>query len=433
MPRSSVAPTRFVSDLVVDELVGRARIALPISVASGTVPSRRYAIGLWLLFFLFAFRVVAQPLALVVHSAVLPPFESWHSAALPYGVLLASQIAILVALGWTAWRFTVGDVDATPCIGHAGARIGRPCISLTMVVRLVLGAHGARPPALVCESPPNGVSPGSRGVPAALWAFPLRPWKERRRTDNADLVTRLVQTASVPALPGRDDDDVRALRRCCEAQGASLVVSTYVPVLLAAAMVTLLELKFPHRSEWRPPVSEVKTDLGFMTIVQLAFPPLMGFVFTYALIAPARALNLPISALWPHAWPIWIQALLMVLAVDFLRYWLHRAAHQNDTLWRLHSVHHSVEQLYWLNTARFHLLEKAHADDARQPAVPADGGGANGARALLRRVRDQRILSALQHRAPLRRPQLHRRQRRNAPVASLAGFRANRTPTTATP
>jgi ornithine lipid hydroxylase len=28
-------------------------------------------------------------------------------------------------------------------------------------------------------------------------------------------------------------------------------------------------------------------------------------------------------------------------------------------LWRLHSVHHSVEQLSWLNTARFHLLEKA--------------------------------------------------------------------------
>ena len=124
-------------------------------------------------------------------------------------------------------------------------------------------------------------------------------------------------------------------------------------------MVTLLELKFPHRAEWRPPVSEVKTDLGFMTIVQLAFPPLMGFVFTYALIEPARALNLPISALWPHGWPIWVQALLMILTVDFLRYWLHRAAHQNDTLWRLHSVHHSVEQMYWLNTARFHLIEKA--------------------------------------------------------------------------
>ena len=142
-------------------------------------------------------------------------------------------------------------------------------------------------------------------------------------------------------------------------QGAPLVISTYVPVLFAAAVVTILELRFPHRAEWRPPVSEIKTDLEFMTIVQLAFPPLVGFLFVYALIAPARALNLPIAAIWPHAWPIWIQALLMILVVDFLRYWLHRAAHRNDILWRLHSVHHSVEQMYWLNTARFHLIEKA--------------------------------------------------------------------------
>ena len=130
-------------------------------------------------------------------------------------------------------------------------------------------------------------------------------------------------------------------------------------MLATAALVTALESAFPHRAEWRPPTGEVRTDLTFMVVVQLAFPPLMGFLFTYALIKPAAALNLPISRLWPHAWPIWIQAVLMVLVVDFLRYWLHRASHQNDTLWRLHSVHHSVEQLYWLNTARFHPLEKA--------------------------------------------------------------------------
>ena len=142
-------------------------------------------------------------------------------------------------------------------------------------------------------------------------------------------------------------------------EGVSLILSTYIPVLLTAALVTLLELTVPHRIEWRPAPGEVGTDLAFMVVVQLAFPPMVAFVFTYALIAPARALNLPLAWLWPHAWPIWIQAALMILVVDLLRYWLHRAAHENDTLWRLHSVHHSVEQLYWLNTARFHPLEKA--------------------------------------------------------------------------
>jgi sterol desaturase/sphingolipid hydroxylase (fatty acid hydroxylase superfamily) len=150
-----------------------------------------------------------------------------------------------------------------------------------------------------------------------------------------------------------------ALFALLQTGGVSLIVSTYVPVLVTAALVAAFESAFPHRAEWRPPGDEVRTDLTFMVVVQLAFPPLMGFLFTYALIRPAASLNLPIRGIWPHAWPIWIQAVLMVLAVDFLRYWLHRASHENDTLWRLHSVHHSVGQLYWLNTARFHPIEKA--------------------------------------------------------------------------
>jgi len=141
--------------------------------------------------------------------------------------------------------------------------------------------------------------------------------------------------------------------------GAPLIVSTYVPVLATAALVTWLEWVFPYRLRWRPELGEIKTDLSFMVVVQLLFPPLVGFAFTYALIEPARSLDLPFTRVWPHGLPIWLQAVLMVLVVDFVRYWIHRWEHQNDTLWRLHSVHHSVEQLYWLNTARFHPLEKA--------------------------------------------------------------------------
>jgi hypothetical protein len=102
------------------------------------IPSRRYAIGLWLLLLLFTFRVVAQPLALVVDSEVLPPFESWHSAALPYSVLLASQAAILVALAWTAWRFTTGDVKPRRSIGSVALAFGALYFGL-MLLRLVLG------------------------------------------------------------------------------------------------------------------------------------------------------------------------------------------------------------------------------------------------------------------------------------------------------
>jgi hypothetical protein len=100
--------------------------------------ARRYGIGFWLLFLLFAFRVVAQPLALVVHNAVLPPFESWHSAALPYSVLLASQVVILTALGWTAWRFTVGERRPRRTVGAVALTLGGLYFAV-MLVRLVLG------------------------------------------------------------------------------------------------------------------------------------------------------------------------------------------------------------------------------------------------------------------------------------------------------
>lgn len=102
------------------------------------IPSRRYAVGLWLILVLFAFRVVAQPLALVVHTDLLPPFESWHSAALPYGVLLASQLAILATLAWVAWRFTTGDVVPRRTTGAVTLALGG-IYFVTMLARLILG------------------------------------------------------------------------------------------------------------------------------------------------------------------------------------------------------------------------------------------------------------------------------------------------------
>ena len=49
----------------------------------------------------------------------------------------------------------------------------------------------------------------------------------------------------------------------------------------------------------------------------------------------------------------------MLFLADLLRYWLHRAAHEWEPLWRLHAVHHSPHKLYWVNVGRFHPLDKA--------------------------------------------------------------------------
>lgn len=140
--------------------------------------------------------------------------------------------------------------------------------------------------------------------------------------------------------------------------GWSVNVSVYVTIVTVALSVAALETVFPHRREWTPTRGDLATDFGFLATVQLAIPPIVSLFFVSALVEPTRALELPTTRLWPHAWPVWLQVLLMILVVDFLRYWLHRASHQSALLWRLHAVHHSVGKLYWLNTARFHVLEK---------------------------------------------------------------------------
>lgn len=140
--------------------------------------------------------------------------------------------------------------------------------------------------------------------------------------------------------------------------GVSPQFATYVPVLLAAALVTLLEVRLPHRSQWRPDKTEVGDDLVFMTIVQLVLPTMIIIALTFALIAPVHALDLPVTALWPHSLPVPLQVIVMILAVDLLHYALHRSAHTFGWLWRLHQVHHSPEKLYWLNVGRFHPIEK---------------------------------------------------------------------------
>ncbi len=53
--------------------------------------------------------------------------------------------------------------------------------------------------------------------------------------------------------------------------------------------------------------------------------------------------------------PLWAQAIIFIVASDFLTYWTHRAFHGAD-LWKYHAIHHSSEELDWISAARFHPI-----------------------------------------------------------------------------
>jgi hypothetical protein len=99
---------------------------------------RRYALVLWVLLGLFCFRVGAQLIQFAGPVPFLPPFEAWHSGALPYGALLTAQLAIIAVAGWWASQFQRGAV--LPRRGRGGVLLvaGATYFSV-MAVRLALG------------------------------------------------------------------------------------------------------------------------------------------------------------------------------------------------------------------------------------------------------------------------------------------------------
>ena len=55
--------------------------------------------------------------------------------------------------------------------------------------------------------------------------------------------------------------------------------------------------------------------------------------------------------------PLALQFVEILLAVDFMTYWVHRAFHQVPVLWNFHAIHHSSRQLDWLAGSRMHIVD----------------------------------------------------------------------------
>ncbi|MDX1253223.1 MAG: sterol desaturase family protein [Gammaproteobacteria bacterium] len=122
-------------------------------------------------------------------------------------------------------------------------------------------------------------------------------------------------------------------------------------------LIIAAEYVMPYAKSWRPRADELWTDFLYVGIVQIALPRLLAIAVAI-LLAAYIGTAAPLFSFWPHDWPVAAQAGLLVVSADFMRYWLHRAAHTAPLLWRLHAVHHSPHKLYWLNTSRFHPIEK---------------------------------------------------------------------------
>lgn len=140
-----------------------------------------------------------------------------------------------------------------------------------------------------------------------------------------------------------------------------IFISVFATLIPTALIIWSMEYIIPYRKKWNQNDNDVLTDSLHLVVEQILIPRLAKLIFSIALIPITVYLASKLSVdLWPHDWPLIAQLFLMLLIAEFGRYWIHRWAHKNMTLWKFHSIHHSPNRLYWLNAGRFHPIEKIY-------------------------------------------------------------------------
>jgi len=172
-----------------------------------------------------------------------------------------------------------------------------------------------------------------------------------QETQKLSLWNRFLQIASFPVL--------MALVLTWGVFGKMLKLSEMASMIIAFVMTAVvlawIERKIPYQNQWNESQDDVKTDAGYLGLLLLLDSVGKGvlyaggvwFVSTYG----------QWTLLWPSQLPMVVQVILAIVIGEFLPYWYHRISHEyGGILWKIHSIHHSSERLYWLNGARFHPI-----------------------------------------------------------------------------
>ncbi|MFN8390583.1 MAG: sterol desaturase family protein [Bdellovibrionota bacterium] len=159
---------------------------------------------------------------------------------------------------------------------------------------------------------------------------------------------------------------------------------TQVLVLLIAtgAVLVPLEHYFPANRQKLLGYKGMLTDLLYWFLTPILTRTATNFVLIGILMAACfaagRTLDISIlNGFGPLSrQPRWLQAFEILLVVDFVDYWTHRAFH-SSRLWRIHAIHHSPEQMNWISSSRMHPLNDLITRTCQVLPVLALGFSAN--------------------------------------------------------
>ncbi len=137
----------------------------------------------------------------------------------------------------------------------------------------------------------------------------------------------------------------------------SIGLDWFILDLLGSSLIFIfIEKLFPLRREQPVFRAEWQVDLQHFAMNHLlvGFLTLLANTVVHRFFGPFKSSAVQsVVAQLPFA----VGVLFMLLTVDLVQYWIHRAYHEVPLLWRLHAVHHSVKSMDWLAGSRQHLLE----------------------------------------------------------------------------
>lgn len=131
----------------------------------------------------------------------------------------------------------------------------------------------------------------------------------------------------------------------------------FVITLIILALVFIpLEGFFAKNTEQKLLRTGWVTDMKYFMFSHIGIQ-----LFSFLTVMPIQywITHLPHNPIVPYvqAQPIWLQFIELLIVVDFTTYWIHRALHEVDVLWRFHAIHHSTEHMDWLASSRLHIIE----------------------------------------------------------------------------
>lgn len=140
--------------------------------------------------------------------------------------------------------------------------------------------------------------------------------------------------------------------------------------LIGAIEITLLAVVFGiaeklYPAEVQADESAKRVDVIYTMLHRLGFVPLGMFLLLVPIVdAVDGELRMHDIIPWKleDALPFlndspWLSFFFYLVILDFVAYWLHRAQHQINLWWALHSLHHSQRQMSFWSDDRNHLLD----------------------------------------------------------------------------